>query len=101
MRECATCRWFDRDGATEVDGYHFELGECLRPEGPLDPRTTRPQYLAVTSVDGYLAEAGVPVKCLTGLVSTGMVCRAFEARDPDAVTEITAEPSENPDLWGN
>ncbi len=97
MGQCSGCRWFDRNGAQKVDGYEFELGECLRPEGPLDPHTTRRQVVG-TSTGGTMLEVGVAVKCMTGLVSTGMTCRAFEAR---AVTEITAEQSGNPDLWGN
>ncbi len=84
-RDCASCRWFGQASQAEVDRVVFKLGICGRPEGPLDPR------LALGT------EARVSAK--TGLVSSGMGCRAHEARD-GAVTPVTEKGEGEPDLWG-
>lgn len=99
MRACPECRWFVQAGAYQVDGETFVYGSCNRPEGPLDPRTTRGQ---VYEHHGHTMTqpAGIAVSAVTGQVSSGMGCRAHEARDPDKVTKVTDSEAPQPDLWG-
>ncbi len=83
-RQCHTCRWFGRHRETEQDGETIHLGECGRPEGPLDPRLAMGTQASISA--------------LTRLVSSGMGCQAHEARD--AVTPVTEKGEGEPDLWG-
>ena len=85
-RQCHTCRWFCRSESSVIDGEVVHLGECGRPEGPLDPR------LALGSQ--------APISARTRLVSSGMGCRAHEARDDEKVTKVTDSGAPGPDLWG-
>ena len=114
MRDCTACRWFVATGEERVNDEIFVLGECNRPEGPLDPRTTRAQ---VRKYHGHTIThpAGMKVEAATRLVSTGMGCKAFEGRGTKGilctgdgchpfetdVTQVTAKDDAVPDLFGN
>lgn len=98
--ECPECRWFSRDGERQVDGETFVHGSCCRPEGPLDPRTTHRQvYDDRGHVTGWARPVGMPVSCEIRQVSSGMGCKAFEARDPERVTKVTDSGGPQSDLW--
>lgn len=102
MRDCTACRWFGKYDAIVEEGETFVLGDCGRPEGPLDARTVRPMILSHPSIDGHItASAGMPVLAGCGKVSSGMGCRAFEARYFETdVTQVTAKDRAVPDLFG-
>ena len=71
-----------------------------RPEGPLDPRTRRVMVMPHPSGGFIQAGEGMPVLAGSGKVSSGMGCRAFEARPETDVTQVTAKDDAVPDLFG-
>ena len=87
----------------DADGDVIVHGSCNRPEGPLDASTNYAQvYDRHGHVIGMRRPAGIRVQCDTRQVSSGMSCKAFEARYFETdVTDVTAKDGDVPDLFGN